>query len=229
MLNRSMLEFLERVARNRAPQEAVAVIRDDRIRFLTNTADDPVHNFAVSPRAWAPSPGDVLWHSHPAGPAYPSVLDQVRQEQTAVPWAITALVDDLAETFIFGDQAPIPPMTGREFRTAVTDCYELVRGHYRLRLDTRLPRFHRAANWWEAGQNLIMENLAAAGFREVTDGPVKDDVLAFTIPRKVPVPNHLAVYLGDGEMIHHLQGRLSRTDPVEPWADFGMRVMRYGA
>jgi cell wall-associated NlpC family hydrolase len=44
-----------------------------------------------------------------------------------------------------------------------------------------------------------------------------------------PVPNHAAVYLGDGLILHHLQGRLSSRDVYGGyWQKVTTHVLRYG-
>ena len=44
-----------------------------------------------------------------------------------------------------------------------------------------------------------------------------------------PVPNHAAVYLGDGLILHHLQGRLSSRDVYGGyWQKITTHILRYG-
>lgn len=62
--------------------------------------------------------------------------------------------------------------------------------------------------------NLYLDNFGSAGFgvanlTDRTDLKV-GDVLLMQVAS--PVPNHAAVYLGDGLILHHLQGRLSSRD-----------------
>ncbi len=56
-----------------------------------------------------------------------------------------------------------------------------------------------------------MDNFADAGFVVVEP----DDLLVgdvFLMQVNSEVPNHAAIYLGDGLILHHLQGRLSSRD-----------------
>jgi cell wall-associated NlpC family hydrolase len=59
--------------------------------------------------------------------------------------------------------------------------------------------------------NLYLDNFGSAGFHttDLADLQV-GDVLLMQVAS--PVPNHAAVYLGDGLILHHLQGRLSSRD-----------------
>mgnify|MGYP003704446663 CR=1 FL=1 len=64
------------------------------------------------------------------------------------------------------------------------------------------------------GQNLYLDNFGSAGFEALGSVQSEDmevgDVLLMQVAS--PVPNHAAIYLGDGLILHHLQGRLSSRD-----------------
>ena len=51
--------------------------------------------------------------------------------------------------------------------------------------------------------------------KRVEDGPLVGDALLFSI-RGAGVPNHCAVYIGGGRVLHHLPGRLSREEDLGP-------------
>ena len=68
--------------------------------------------------------------------------------------------------------------------------------------------FHRSDDWWKRGENLYLDNFAKAGFTQTEQSQLKQgDVILMTINSSVP--NHGALYLGDGLILHHVHGRLS--------------------
>jgi cell wall-associated NlpC family hydrolase len=58
---------------------------------------------------------------------------------------------------------------------------------------------------------LYVDNFATAGFAVVDPDDLRvGDVLLMQVHSEVP--NHAAIVLGDGLILHHLQGRLSSRD-----------------
>ena len=85
----------------------------------------------------------------------------------------------------------VPHLTGRRFEHGVTDCYTLFRDAYHL-AGTEMPDFHREDDWWRHGQNLCCFGSS--------------------------VPNHAAIYCGDGELLHHIPEQLSKRERYsEKW------------
>lgn len=72
-----------------------------------------------------------------------------------------------------------------------------------------LPTYQRIDGWWESGQvSLYEQNFEHAGFFPVTLEQIQPgDMIVMQL--RAPVPNHAAVYDGDGYIIHHVYGRLS--------------------
>lgn len=96
---------------------------------------------------------------------------------------------------------------GRPFIHGLFDCYTLVRDYYKRKFNIFLPtNIQREWEWWNKGENLYLENAKDCSFEEVSDIK-KHDVLLMKI--NSPVPNHAAIYLGDGRILHHMAGRFS--------------------
>lgn len=71
-----------------------------------------------------------------------------------------------------------------------------------------------------------MDRLNAEGFFQIKDEPKRGDIILMNIRSKVP--NHAAVYLGNGQMLHHLHGKLSRTEPYGGmWAERTIYIVRH--
>lgn len=146
-------------------------------------------------------------HSHPSESPNPSAADLVAIEQTGIPWIIVnPLTEVFTETSPSGYKAPL---IGRPFYHGLLDCYALVRDYYKSELNIDLPNYTREADWWDKGFNLYTDNLEHAGFRRVSDLQKHDMIVMYLNSR---VPNHAGVYLGDGIILHHVQGRLSSRD-----------------
>ena len=58
---------------------------------------------------------------------------------------------------------------------------------------------------------MYLDNFAKEGFNETTLEQIAYGDL-FLMQLESPVPNHAGIYLGDGVVLHHVQGRLSSRD-----------------
>lgn len=186
--------------------------------------------FELDPQVWvdADNFGPVVGvlHSHPNASANPSMCDRVMCERSGLPWLIVswpsgAMVELRPEGFS-------APLEGREFAHGVLDCYTLVQDWYLRERDIELPDFDREDGWWTRGQNLYRDGLIAAGFEVVqTREPEPGDGLLMRVACP-QVDNHAAVYLGEGYMLHHLYGQLSRRERWDwPWQRRTTAVVRH--
>jgi cell wall-associated NlpC family hydrolase len=88
----------------------------------------------------------------------------------------------------------------------------LIRDYYKRNFDVYLPtNIQRNWEWWAQGENLYVDNAKDYSFEEVSDIQ-KHDVLIMKIGSSMP--NHGAVYLGEGKILHHLAGRFSTTQDL---------------
>lgn len=182
-----------------------------------NLAEGPAgkDRFTLDPQAWldAADVGRVVAvvHSHPGASANPSMADRAQCERSGLPWLIVGVPSGaMVELQPEGWQAPLE---GRAFHHGVLDCYTLAQDWYRREWGLVLPDFEREDGWWERGRGLHLyrDGLLAAGFEVVaTAEPQRGDGLLMRVVSEVE--NHGAVYLGDGMMLHHLYGQLSRRE-----------------
>ncbi len=218
------------------PREScgLVVLVADGARYLprANTADDPERDFRISPQGYAGAAkqGQVLAviHSHPRGPQRPSESDMAGQIASRLPWAIVPMVATeggrarAQHPLWWGPTVPVAPLLEREFVVGLADCYALARDWYRTQGGAELPDFARPDNdeWWQQGRSIIADQLALAGFARCDD-PAPDGIGlpgdGFVMQIGSSVPNHVAVYVGGGLLLHHLRGRLSRREPVHRW------------
>lgn len=151
-------------------------------------------------------------HSHPDKPALLSEIDRINCEHTGLPWGVVVCGQNEVLTTTWHEPCGYtPPLEGREHVEDVLDCYALVRDWYLTEKEIELPDFQRVNRFWEHGVDLIQGNLKASGFVVTDDTPQIGDVFVFRI-NDYPVDNHLGVYIGGSEFLHHPYRRNSRRE-----------------
>ncbi len=172
-----------------------------------NISGEPEDYFRMAPEDWlqAEMQGEIvaLVHSHPGGLPWLSEADRRLQVQSDLPWWL------VCRGAIHKFRC-VPHLTGRRFEHGVTDCYTLFRDAYHL-AGIEMPDFHRGDDWWRHGQNLYLDNLEATGLYQVPLSAAQPgDVLLCCFGSSVP--NHAAIYCGDGELLHHIPEQLSKRE-----------------
>lgn len=202
-------------AEREAPREAcgLAVVVKGRLRYVPcrNVAGEA--EFAIHPddQAAAEDAGTVVavCHSHVFIPPEPSEADRVMCEKTGLPWLIVN--HPTGAHRVITPSGYRAPLIGRPFVHGALDCYSLCRDYYRETLGLDLPDYAREDDWWLKGGNLYLDHFAEAGFVEIDPGDLRaHDALLMQVAS--PVPNHAAIYLGDGLILQHCHGRLSSRD-----------------
>jgi proteasome lid subunit RPN8/RPN11 len=233
IFNREIEEAARAHAMAEYPRESCGLVVDGKYVPMPNMSSDPTA-FEMDASAFGDDVEAVI-HSHADGPPWPSAADMRGQIATRVPWGIVVSTSAGAGRILWwGDGVPRPPLIGRDFRHGPSgsdgrgDCYALIRDWYAEIRGIELPEFPRDDRWWENGDDLYRVHFPDAGFVAVPADEMRpgDVVLAAIISR---VPNHGGVVLPNGLVLHHLQNRLSRTEPLGPWMRFVTHVLRYAA
>ena len=177
----------------------------------------------------------ALVHSHPDGPIGPSSHDMAQQVAMDIPWGIVVCAEDAAlDPYFWGDMLTPPPLIGRDFRHGPSgtdgkgDCYALIRDWFRINRNVVLADFPRDDGWWKRGGDLYREQFGRWGFEVAPDArsnPQIGDVLLMQYQSKVP--NHGAIYIGNGRILHHLGNRLSCEEPLIRWASLVSMWIRH--
>ena len=205
----------------RYPEESCGVIIDGHYISISNIHPEPTKQFRLDPLEYATvGTIDAIIHSHTNGSKEPSELDMIQQARTGLPWGILSCNGpDTSEVIWLDPEGEQEPLIGRSFLHGINDCYSLVRAWYKEEKNITLKDFPRNNNWWDKGENLYVDHCEDAGFRVLDkDEPLQiGDVFSMRI--KSPVPNHGGVYIGDGKVLHHLNGQLSRRQQLGRWKD----------
>lgn len=171
----------------------------------------------------------AVCHSHPHASANPSMADRHSCERLGLPWLILGWPGGhVVQLDPCGWNAPL---LQREYAFGVLDCYTLGQDFYRRELGIVLPDFERRDGFWKRGEHLYRDNMLAAGFEVVPVHDEADLVRGDGLLMRVLSPdvdNHVAVWLGDGMMLHHPYGQLSRRERWDtPWQRRTTAVLRH--
>jgi len=237
------INAIHRHAETDYPREScgLIVIRKGREKYVPckNTARSSEH-FIISAQEYTEveEQGSIIAvvHSHPDVQAIASEADKVSCEASGLVWHIVR-VDDIDGVAVASELVTIEPcgyqapLVGRPFFHGVLDCYSLIRDWYQQTRGIELKQFHRLDNWWNDGNSdLYTQGFPQAGFKsvEAEAGLYEGDVILMQIRSKNGVPNHAAIYLGDGLILHHLHGRLSSRDVYGGyWREVTRNVIRF--
>lgn len=234
MFGREVIEAIKLHAISEYPRECCGLICQDGYHPCANVSESNEEHFRISPHEYAllrvrfGNPVAVV-HSHPDGPDHPSVDDQRGQMASGIAWGICVVRDGggADEPFFWGDDVPIYPIEHRRFRWGIHDCFGLVRDWYRINRGILIPNMVRSSDFWEKGENLIIENFRAAGFSPIEGISLPGDVGLYTIRSKIT--NHCGLYIGDELMLHHFPRHEPRESHVSMWhKDLSMAVRYSG-
>jgi proteasome lid subunit RPN8/RPN11 len=193
------------------PAESCGVVIDGRYVEIQNRATDrdafamDRHEFLAACKS---GHLDAVVHSHVYSPPIASQGDLTMCEMTGVPWLIVNW--PVGNLSVIEPCGYVAPLVGRQWCFGSLDCWGMARDAFKAFTGKTIPDFPREWEWWRHGQNLIVENVAAAGFINLGGDaqPRHCDMIVMQI--RSEVPNHVAIYLEpDGIMLHHLQGQLS--------------------
>lgn len=136
------------------------------------------------------------------------------QVETAVPWGIVHTDGkDASAVLWWGDFRLDEPMLGQSYLWGVNDCWSLIRKWYWQNRTTKLPEIPRDEQAFHSGADMMLANMAAAGFYEIAERNVRTGDVVFLKIRSA-IPNHCALLAEGGMLLHHLPGRLSCRDHI---------------
>lgn len=105
-------------------------------------------------------------------------------------------------------------LEGLEWVDGTRDCFEIVRDFFQDNFSISITNYARPAAWWDNGLNLYMDHFGSEGFH-VVDNPRPIDIQigdVFLCAIRSDVANHAAIYIGNGNILHHFIGRRSNVE-----------------
>ena len=204
-------------AKEESPKESCGLLAVKKGRVVykkcKNIADLPKECFVLASDDYikAEEEGEIVAvaHSHTFQPPIPSDGDKVACEKSGVPWFI---VNPQTEKWGYCEPSGFElPYVGRKFQFGIIDYYSLVRDYFKKELDLQLRDYYRCDNFWEKGQSLYEDNFMKEGFVKIPVDEIRKHDLLF-MHLAANLPNHAAIYVGDQQVLHHVQGRLSSRD-----------------
>lgn len=231
MLSQRLITAISRHAEQEHPKECcgfiVRVGRQRRYIPCQNGHEKPTEHFQLSAEDWAAAEdtGELLAivHSHPDGGPHASPADRQACHEAGLPFVIMAWPGGETSTILPDDK---PPLLNRPFIHGSWDCYGLVRDWYLQERGIELPDFERADNWWTRGENLYVRHYAEAGFYSHADDIQPGDVILMQY--RAEETNHAGIYIGNGQMLHHMYGKLSEIVPYGGvWRERTMLTLRH--
>lgn len=104
-------------------------------------------------------------------------------------------------------------LTNLQFSYKNQNCYHLVRSFYADNFGVQLPNYAGPKEFWEHGLDLYIDRSRKCGFYFLDCHPSEyqpGDVILCAI--KSGVANHIGVLVENGQVLHHLWGRLSTVE-----------------
>jgi proteasome lid subunit RPN8/RPN11 len=209
----STFEEIKEHAKQEYPKEScgVLLIVKGKEQYLPCRNIAQGLDFAIHPEDYAQAEdmGEItaIIHSHPNISPKPSQADLIGCENSGLPWLIINWPTGL--TYQFEPSGYKAPLIGRKYVWGVTDCFTLIKDYYKEELDIDIKDVERSPNFWHEGKNLYLDNYEKEGF-VVVDELQKHDVILMQV--RSGLPNHGAVYIGDGLILQHFDNRLSSRD-----------------
>jgi proteasome lid subunit RPN8/RPN11 len=195
-----------------------------------------VPNVSSDPEKWQIHPSKYLenkntgrliatYHSHWSSSEQPTAADLKSSNVSDLPMFIYST--QTKNFSFYRSMASMNPFENRMFICGIQDCVSLAVDYYQVNWGVKLPFVVRTPAVIESGFPNI-HSLVKDLMEKVSPSSIKkDDLLTFAISSPNGVENHVAIYLGDGRILHQLQGRESCVQNLsESWQKRVVNALR---
>jgi proteasome lid subunit RPN8/RPN11 len=209
------------------PKECCGLIvsrnKEDQIFKCRNTSESPKNHFSLHPvdylRGSESGAIKAVYHSHPSDNDKFSPCDILNSKKHSLLYVLYNVKKDVFSTF--DPKKDKTFLYDRIFRIGESDCYTFVKEYY-ADLGIKLHGYNNLGdNWHKKNPNLIQDlfelnekdkNLNISELSPSSEFR-KHDVLVFEF-LKGSGANHVAVYLGNGQIMHHPRNKYLCTEPL---------------
>jgi proteasome lid subunit RPN8/RPN11 len=213
------------------PKEACGYILKETFYPVENIHSDPLNFFEFPEKVSLSLLGKAysILHSHTPekftlDPRIPSETDMKSQQSSGVPWGIVYCDGEIVSEPLWFSEVNMTPYIGRIYIPNVQDCFTLARDYYNIERNIDFGIHPRPVNWEEWNPLYIEQNFKDLGFTEVIEAQ-DGDILLLSIAASYI--NHIGVYLGKDQFLHHLANRTSSQDSVIKWQRHIYKILRY--
>lgn len=121
-------------------------------------------------------------------------------------------------------------LLGRQFELSRFDCFTMVSDFYLKNYGISITNYARPKDWSSDDIDIIGQSYPREGFSKVQDWSIATlqpgDLLAMAIGSSKA--NHLAIYIGQNKIVHHLMYQLSREEILRDfWRKSVCYVLRH--
>ena len=215
------------------PKEAGFAIKNGKLIILKNKSDNPENFFQVEDPKLVDKASIVI-HSHTVDMPYPSLDDIAWARANALPCGVFAISNyqyentlSCSDIVVFNnDDYDVNLYNRPTFIPNVFDCQTLVLSYFKQKKGLILTPCPVNNPLDLSNKDILLQNLNRyTEFIEVPPEKAKQgDMIVFKI--KATYPNHLGIYLGKNQLLHHLYGKPACKESITPYLPFIVKVLR---
>lgn len=235
MNNDNLLKYVIQHAEECYPEEACGYIVNDKngiTKYIPckNVAEDRENNFFIAPYetievSFEYSEPIMVVHSHTDECSSPSDNDLEGCNTGRAPWFIISYPNVEDSTVIFPKGRNT--MLDRNYIYGILDCFSLCRDFYKL-YGIYLPNYYREEDFWNHGYSQYLDLYDRHNFTRINN--LQDAKFGDMILHNIrsDQPNHASIYVGDGQILHQPQSRLSVLEEMrEFWQKTFFCILRH--
>ena len=227
-MTNDLLEEMHRIGALRFPNEACGFVvktQKDKSALIESRNDSPYPNseFLINPDEYlrAEELGEIIgvWHTHTNGNIEPSDADLASCEATGVTWYMCNVSKKPDGSFgysplrVFSPHGYQKEYVGRPYVFGVFDCWTLCRDYYKREFGIELNDYPRIEDYWlKPDLNFFATKWEETGLVDASGQDFQRGDILFFQTDNSGNPNHSAIYIGDGLILHHCYARLSRRE-----------------
>lgn len=232
MVSETLKRDIKKICLRNPHIEVCGVICDNRAIEIKNIHHNPTKQFKLCPKEQVAATimnGDIeyVFHSH-INSKGPSFNDKYACNLHNINIITYDIYND---NFYVNHPQGHSSYLNKNFEIGKNDCYELVRNYYQTELGIKLGHYIRFENWFELDPFLFDKNFEKQGFTVVHNGAIdentkleENDCILFSMIQEQEGCNHIGIYMGNNQMLHHPRNKPSR---IQELTDSYKRYCKY--